>query len=140
LKPQQLKKMKSMKTSTIQPEAKSQNSVRQQPEPREFVPPQVNIFETVEGYTLEAEMPGVGKDGLEISLEGNQITIVGHRRHETVEGQALFCERQQYDYRRVFELDPAIDTAKITAKMDQGILTLTLPKSERVKPRKIAVE
>jgi len=129
-----------MRTTTVQPEAHAHNNVRRQPEPREFVPPQVNIFETAEGYSLEAEMPGVGKDGLEISLEGNEITIIGHRRQETVEGQPLFCERQQYDYRRVFELDPAIDTAKIAAKMDQGILTLTLPKSEKVKPRKIAVE
>lgn len=43
------------------------------------------------------------------------------------------------DFRRVFELNPAIVTAKITAKLDQGVLTLTLPKAERVKPRKITV-
>ena len=43
------------------------------------------------------------------------------------------------DYRRVFELDPAIDSSKISAKMEQGVLTLTLPKSERIKPRKITV-
>jgi HSP20 family protein len=42
-------------------------------------------------------------------------------------------------YRRVFELDPAIDTSKIPAKMEQGVLTLTLPKSEQVKPRKITI-
>ena len=52
----------------------------------------------------------------------------------------LFHECPGADYRRVFELDPAIDSGKISAKMDQGILTLVLPKSERVKPRKIAVE
>ena len=52
----------------------------------------------------------------------------------------LFRERRVADYRRVFELDPAVDTAKVSAKMDQGVLTLTLPKSEGVKPRKIAVD
>jgi HSP20 family protein len=107
---------------------------------QEYLLPEVNIFETKDGYVLEAEMPGVNKDGLEITLEGNEITIVGHRQTEAVPGELLFRERRLADYRRVFELDPAIDTSKVSAKMEQGVLTLTLPKSERVKPRKIAVD
>ena len=107
---------------------------------QEYVAPEVNIFETKDGYILEAEMPGVSKSGLEITLEGNEITITGHRHHETSSGQVLFRECKAADFRRVFELDPAIDTAKISAKMNQGVLTLTLPKSERVKPRKITVD
>jgi HSP20 family protein len=107
---------------------------------QEYLLPEVNIFETKDGYTVEAEMPGVSKGGLEITLEGTEITIVGHRNHETVSGSPLFRERVQADFRRVFELDPAIDTTKIAAKMDQGVLTLTLPKSEKVKPRKISVD
>jgi HSP20 family protein len=107
----------------------------------EFVTPAVNIFETKDGYMVEAEMPGVTKDGLEVTLEGNEITIVGHRAPEpAAAGQVLFSECANADFRRVFEMDPAIDTARITAKMNQGVLTLTLPKSERVKPRKIAVD
>jgi HSP20 family protein len=105
----------------------------------DYVAPNVNIFETQEGYVLEAEMPGVGKEGLDVTLEGTEITITGRRSPETVTGQPLFRERNTSDYRRVFELDPAIDTAKVSAKITQGILTVTLPKSERVKPRKIAV-
>ena len=73
-------------------------------------------------------------------MEGNELTITGRRGPGTVSGDAIFRERQSADYRRVFELDPAIDTSKVSAKMEQGILTLTLPKSERVKPRKISVE
>jgi HSP20 family protein len=107
---------------------------------QEYVAPNVNIFETQEGYVLQAEMPGVSKDGLEITLEGNEITITGRRSPETVTGEALFRERNAADYRRVFELDPAIDTAKVAAKIEQGVLTVTLPKSERVKPRKIKVD
>ncbi len=84
-------------------------------------------------------MPGVNKDGLEVTLEGNGITILGRRVVEPVNGEVLFRERSAADYRRVFELDPAIDTGKISAKMGQGMLTLTLPKSEQVKPRKIPV-
>ena len=105
----------------------------------QYVAPDVNIYETKDGYTLEAEMPGVNKDGLEITLEGHEITITGHRTLEVVSGEPLFRERHGADYRRVFELDPAIDTARISARMTQGVLFLTLPKSEQVKPRKITV-
>ena len=107
---------------------------------KEFISPEVNIFESKDGYLLEAEMPGVSKDGLEVTLEGTELAITGHRSAETPPGQPLFRERRAVDFRRVFELDPAIDTSRISARMEQGILTLTLPKSERVKPRKITVD
>jgi HSP20 family protein len=110
------------------------------PTREEYVAPNVNIFETPEGYVLQAEMPGVSKDGLEITLEGTEITITGRRNPETVAGETLFRESNPADYRRVFELDPAIDTTKVSAKIEQGVLTVTLPKSERVKPRKIKVD
>jgi HSP20 family protein len=106
----------------------------------DYIAPNVNIFETQEGYVLEAEMPGVSKDGLDITVEGTEITITGRRSPDTVPGEPLFRERHTADYRRVFELDPAIDTSKVSAKITQGVLTVTLPKSERVKPRKISVD
>ena len=114
-------------------------STNRPPRP-EYGAPEVNIFETKDGYVLEAEMPGVSKDGLEVTLEGTELTIVGRRRSEPLPGEPLFRECSPADYRRVFELDPAIDTAKVSAMVEQGILTLTLPKSERVKPRKISVD
>jgi len=104
-----------------------------------FVTPEVNIFETKDGYVLEAEMPGVNKQGLELTLEGNELTILGHRASAESAAQALYRESPQAGYRRVFELDPAIDAARIDAKIDQGILTVHLPKSEQVKPRKIRI-
>jgi len=109
------------------------------PAREEYVAPEVNIFETKDGYVLEAEMPGVSKSGLEISLEGNQITLTGRRGSENAAGQPVFRERRVADFRRMFELDPAIDSSKIEAKLEQGVLTLSLPKSESVKPRKIVV-
>lgn len=124
-----------MKT-TLQKET---NEAPVRAERQEYVLPEVNIFEEKDGYTLEAEMPGVNKDGLEVLLEGNELTIVGHRQHAAVAGELIFRESQTADFRRVFELDPAIDTSRIVAKMNQGVLTLSLPKSEKVKPRKIAV-
>jgi HSP20 family protein len=119
-------------------QAEPKNTI-ERAERQEFVVPVVNIFETPDGYALEAEMPGVNKGGLEITLEGNEITLVGRRAAEPVNGEVLHRERSTVDYRRVFELDPAIDTHRISAKMEQGMLTLALPKSERVKPRKITV-
>lgn len=106
---------------------------------RGYLAPEVNIFETKDEYILEAEMPGVARDGVEITLEGSVLTLVGRRSDETPTADALYRESRGADYRRVFELDPAIDTEKINARVEQGVLTLTLPKAERVKPRKIAV-
>lgn len=126
-----------MKT-TLQKET-SQTPVLERAPAAPFVAPDVNIYETRDGYALEAEMPGVNKDGLEITLEGHEITIVGRRAAEVGSGERLCGERHGADYRRVFEIDPAIDTGRIAARMDQGILFLTLPKSEQVKPRKITV-
>jgi HSP20 family protein len=125
--------------ATLQKESQAAPAV-ERAQSAQYVAPEVNIYETKEGYTLEAEMPGVNKDGLEITLEGHEITIVGRRATEVVSGQVLFRERSGADYRRVFELDPAIDTSRINARMNQGVLYLSLPKSEQVKPRKIAVQ
>jgi len=121
---------------TVQHDSTARTEKSQQ---QHFVGAPVNIVETNDGYVLEAEMPGVNKEGLEVSLEGNEITIVGRRNNEPVTGERLFGECQPADFRRVFQLDPAIDTKKIAAKIHQGLLTLTLPKAEQVKPRKIAV-
>ncbi|HEX7859147.1 MAG TPA: Hsp20/alpha crystallin family protein [Verrucomicrobiae bacterium] len=107
---------------------------------RGWILPQVNIVESKDGYVLEAEMPGVNKAGLEILLEGNELTIVGRRKVDVPNAQLVYRESPDRDYRRTFELDPAIDTGRINARMDNGILYLELPKSDRVKPRKINVE
>lgn len=104
-----------------------------------YLTPLANVLETKDAYVLEAEMPGVAKDGLEVTVENGELTIIGHRAGLFAQGRALHRESRGLDYRRVFEIDPAIDTAHIGAKLDQGVLTLTLPKAESVKPRKIAV-
>ena len=88
---------------------------------------------------LEIEMPGVKKDGLDISVENNELTIVGRRSLPTVEGTLVHRELRPENFRRAFEIDPSIDGNKISAKIDQGLVTLTLPKAEHVKPRKITV-
>lgn len=105
----------------------------------EYQAPDVNIYETAEGYTLEADLPGVAKDGVEVSLDQNTLTIIGRRKHRQPEG-AYYRESVPADYRRVFELDPVIDTGRIVARVEDGVLTLELPKAEQARPRQIAVK
>lgn len=105
----------------------------------DYLTPLANILETKDAYMLEAEIPGVAKDGLEVSVENGQLTIVGHRKAGAVHERPLYVESRALDYRRTFELDPSINTAGIQAKLEQGVLTLTLPKAEAVKPRKITI-
>src|ERR1044071_4641995 len=80
----------------------------------QFITPPASVTEIADGYMLEIEMPGVKKDGLDISFENNELTIVGRRSLPAVEGMLI---------------DPSIDADKIGAKIDQGLVTLTLPKS-----------
>src|SRR5215467_180717 len=105
----------------------------------QFIMAPAGVTEISDGYTLEIEMPGVKKDGLEISVENNELTIIGRRSLPATEGTLIHRESRPENFRRVFELDPSIDANKISAKIDQGLVTLTLPKAEHVKPRKIAV-
>ena len=105
----------------------------------QFIAPAATVLENADGYTLEVEMPGVSKENLEMWVESNELTIVGRRSMPSVEGTLLHRESRQENFRRAFELDPSIDAEKISAKIEQGVVTLTLPKAEQVKPRKITV-
>jgi HSP20 family protein len=105
----------------------------------QFVAPSASVVEAIDGYTLEVEMPGVNKEGLEISIENNELTLLGRRSLPAVEGTLIHRESRPENYRRTFELDPSIDADKISAKIDQGVVALTLPKAEHIKPRKITV-
>ncbi len=106
---------------------------------RGYLVPQVNIVETKDSLILEAEMPGVSKDGLEVLLEGNELTIAGRRQTGVPGAEPVYRESSPLDFRREFVLDPSIDTSKLSATIEQGMLTVTLPKTEKVKPRKIQV-
>jgi HSP20 family protein len=105
----------------------------------QFIAPPASVIEAGDGYILELEMPGVTKDGLDISVENNELAIVGRRSVPALEGTLIHHESRPDNFRRTFELDPSIDADKIRAKIEQGLVTLTLPKAEHVKPRKITV-
>src|ERR1700730_14792123 len=123
--------------NTLVGENRSHNGDRQGTE--QFVAPAATVLENADGYTLEVEMPGVSKENLEMWVEKNELTILGRRSMPPVEGTLIHRDSRVENFRRSFELDPSIDAGKIRAKIEQGVVTLTLPKAEQVKPRKIAV-
>src|SRR4051812_38465612 len=107
--------------------------------PEQFICPAATVLENADGYSLEVEMPGVNKESLEMWVENNELTILGRRAMPAMEGTLLHRESRPENFRRTFELDPSIDAEKISATIEQGVVSLTLPKAEQVKPRKITV-
>ncbi len=116
---------------------KNRNAEQQQSE--QLITPVASVVEGSDVYMLNVEMPGVNKEGMEISVENNELTIIGRRSLPQIEATLIHRESRPENFRRAFELDPSIDLSKISARIDQGVLTLTLPKAEQVKPRKITV-
>jgi len=102
------------------------------------ITPAVAIYEDPDGFTIEAEMPGVTKDGVHVTVENGELTFTGAKALRPA-GTRLYGEVAHADYRRIFDLDPAVETGQITARMQQGVLTLHLPKAQAKKPRRISV-
>jgi HSP20 family protein len=104
-----------------------------------FIRPRAHIVENHDGYVLQVELPGVNKAGLEVTVENGELTIVGHRHSFETKAELVYRESRPADFRRIFELDPSIDTARISGAMEQGVLTLTMPKAEAARPRRIEI-
>ena len=105
----------------------------------EFITPRANLHHQADHYTLELEMPGVAKEGVDITVDNGKLTIIGHRTQAQPAGREVYIERPKASYKRVFDLDPSIDPATISAQMNQGVLRVSLGKAEEAKPRKISV-
>ncbi|HME60747.1 MAG TPA: Hsp20/alpha crystallin family protein [Candidatus Binatia bacterium] len=103
-----------------------------------YVTPAVDIYETVDGLVVKADLPGVAKDGLDLRVENNLLTIRGRAVH-CAQGEMLYGEYQLADFFRQFELSDKVDQQKISAELKHGVLTLNLPKAEEAKPRKIEI-
>ena len=100
--------------------------------------PAVDIFESDENLTLIADMPGVEKSGLEINLEKGLLTISGEMTSEK-RGKSLLREFSTANYYRQFKVSEHIDAEKSSAELNNGVLTLTIPKAESAKPRRIEI-
>lgn len=105
----------------------------------EYVKPPVDIYESGDGLTVVADLPGVKKDDLNIEVEDNILTIQARARHE-MEGEPIYREFELLNFFRQFQLSNQVDTSMITAEFRNGVLKLTLPKAEQAKPKQIAVQ
>ncbi|GAB4389678.1 MAG: Hsp20/alpha crystallin family protein [Thermodesulfovibrionales bacterium] len=103
--------------------------------------PSVDIFEDDANVIVKAEVPGVGKEDLEVSVEENMITISGEKKkEEKVEEKDYYrVERSHGSFRRSFSLPSEVESAKAKARFKNGVLEVTIPKSEKAGKRKIKV-
>ena len=102
--------------------------------------PAVDILEDEHGITLRADLPGVSSENLSIAVDGDRLTIEGKvELGESQRLQAIYAEIRVAQYRRTFVLSRDLDASKIDAAIRNGVLTLTVPKAEQAKPRRIAV-
>lgn len=102
--------------------------------------PAVDIFETEEGITLHADMPGVSKDRLNVRVEGTNLLVegrIGITPHEQM--QALYADVRSATYRRSFLLSNELEAGKIDANLKDGVLTVRIPKRAELRPRRIEV-
>jgi HSP20 family protein len=104
------------------------------------VRPAYQVAEAKDAYGLTVHLPGVAKDGLELTAGENQIRIFGRRAWKQPEGwTALYRESDDAPFELVLDHDNSVDPEKIHAELADGVLRVSLPKSEALQPRKIAV-
>jgi HSP20 family protein len=103
--------------------------------------PSFDVKETPEAYVFTADMPGIRREDLDIQLAGNRLTINGHRESETrrEEHRVYSQERSFGSFSRSFTLPEEVESAKVAAELKDGVLSLTVPKSPEVRPRKISI-
>ncbi len=114
--------------------------IREQTEAVRSIVPPVDIYETESDVVLVADVPGVEKKSLQLDTDNDELTIRGIFRQKNGDGKKLIDECVYGEYNRTFTLGDTIDREKITAKLENGVLILTLPKYEKVKPRKITIK
>ncbi len=102
--------------------------------------PPVDVIEDASGITLYADLPGVPKDKLNLQVEADTLTLEGEVVLSMPEGmEATHAEASLPRYRRVFTLSKELDSERVGAEFNHGVLKLRIPKAEHAQPRKIAI-
>ncbi len=104
--------------------------------------PSVDVRETEDAYILEAELPGFDENNVEVNVDKHVLHISSKQEEEKSEEKKeyLLRERSFYSFERSFSLPEHVDEEKISGEFKQGVLTLTIPKSEKQKPKRIDVK
>lgn len=119
------------------------NRLSRRPAPTDderFIVPVYDIKESDDAYGLEVALPGVSRDGLDLQVDKDELVVTGRRRWRTPKDWSeIFRETDDATYRLRVELNDSVNVDKINAELEQGILRVTLPKADAVRPRRIDV-
>jgi len=119
---------------------KKENESTERVSRKPVVTPAVDIFENNDEILVVADVPGTASEGLNIRFDKDQLFIeASSEGWRSDDMTPLFREFTSFDYRRIFELAPGIDVEKITAELTNGVLSIHLPKSAAIKPRRITI-
>lgn len=104
--------------------------------------PALEVFETKDHWVVKAELPGIKKEDIDVSVKDGQLVLRGHKKEEAVSDDRELHRTERYygEFERVLSLPTSVDESKIKAGYRDGVLELTLGKREEVKPRRIAIE
>lgn len=103
--------------------------------------PSVDVSETADNFEIRAELPGVAKDDLHVSVKDNLLTLTGEKRQEKVDDTQNYrrVERRYGNFQRKFALPPEVEKDDIKAEFSAGVLTLSIPKPEAAKPTEVPI-
>ena len=109
--------------------------------PRRAIVPRYNVQETADAFIITAYVPGVSRSDVETHVDNDTLTVSARRAWTPpADWTALYRETPQADYQLALELDNRVNRDAVRAELTQGVLTLTLPKAEAVKPRRIEIK
>lgn len=110
--------------------------------PAAWVEPTLDVYETAENVVVKAAIPGVKADDVDITIKGNYLALSGETKEETETKEKNYLRRESRigAFSRMIELPAGLQTDKADAKFENGVLTITFPKAEQVKPKKIQVK
>lgn len=130
------------KTNPNVPDKKKTSDIKKHSEDtrqeEKFLSPAVDIYETEDKLVVLADIPGVEKDDMEVHVDNNILTIKGKCKPLT-KGDTFYKEYELCNYFRQFELSEEVNQDKISGELKHGVLTISIPKAEKPKPKQIAV-